>query len=140
MLDSSATLAWVLPGDGSAATDALLEAVGRDGAAVPTQWSLETANVLLIAERRGRITAAERRQALDILMTLPIQIHAQPILATFSSIVDLAAAHDLTVYDASYLDPAISTALPLATLDRALRQAAHRVGLALVMPSAADPS
>ncbi|MFO1025558.1 MAG: type II toxin-antitoxin system VapC family toxin [Acetobacteraceae bacterium] len=140
MLDSSATLAWTLPGDGSAATDALLEAVGRDGAAVPTQWSLETANVLLIAERRGRITAAERRQALDILMALPIQIHAQPILATFSSIVDLAAAHDLTVYDASYLDPAISTALPLATLDRALRQAAHRVGLALVMPSAADPS
>jgi hypothetical protein len=56
VLDSSAALAWVMPGEGDAATEALLDDVASAGAVAPGLWSLETANLLLAAERRGRIT------------------------------------------------------------------------------------
>ncbi|MEA2773245.1 MAG: hypothetical protein QOD93_6207, partial [Acetobacteraceae bacterium] len=74
VVDSSAALAWVLPGEATAATEKLLTAVGEVGALAPGLWPLETANVLWQAERRGRITLAERTQALAILAELPIQI------------------------------------------------------------------
>jgi predicted nucleic acid-binding protein len=44
----------------------------------------------------------------------------------------LAQEHGLSAYDASYLDLAIELGLPLATLDRDLREAAMRVGVLLV--------
>jgi predicted nucleic acid-binding protein len=39
----------------------------------------------------------------------------------------LARAHDLSSYDASYLDLAMKKGLPLATLDQKLRAAAQSV-------------
>jgi predicted nucleic acid-binding protein len=41
----------------------------------------------------------------------------------------LANRHRLTSYDALYLDMALSTGLPLATRDKALRQAATESGV-----------
>ena len=43
----------------------------------------------------------------------------------------LARQRNLTVYDAAYLELAIREALPLATLDRALENAAIAEGVAL---------
>jgi predicted nucleic acid-binding protein len=74
VLDSSAALAWVLAGEATPATEALLGTVGRLGAVGPALWLLETTNVLWLSERRRRITLAERSQALAILSELPIQI------------------------------------------------------------------
>ena len=39
----------------------------------------------------------------------------------------LARAHDLSSYDASYLDLAMKKGLPLATLDKKLKRAAKAV-------------
>jgi hypothetical protein len=52
VLDSAVALAWVLPGEGGSATEALLDEVAAEGAAAPGLWPLETANVLLQAEKR----------------------------------------------------------------------------------------
>jgi predicted nucleic acid-binding protein len=133
-LDSSATLAWVLPGEATAATDALLGTVADNGAIVPALWPIEIANVLLQAERRRRITPAERLQALDILQELPIRVYEQSTIAVFGAAAALADTHGLTVYDACYLELAIRSGLPLGSLDRDLRQAAIRTGVSLALP------
>lgn len=47
-------------------------------------------------------------------------------------VVTLARAHNLTAYDASYLELALRRGLPLASQDRRFRDAARRIGIALV--------
>lgn len=42
--------------------------------------------------------------------------------------LDLARSHDLSAYDAAYLELALRAQLPLATLDKNLRAACHAAG------------
>ena len=58
VLDSSATIAWFMPDEKT--SQELLEHVATDGAVVPSIWPLEIGNALLLAVRRGRITATHR--------------------------------------------------------------------------------
>lgn len=132
VLDSSVALAWVLPGEGGASTEALLDEVVSVGAAVPGLWPLETANVLLAVERRGRITLAERQQALAALKELPIRIDPHTAAHAWGDALHLASSRDLTLYDASYLELALRLGLPLASLDRRLREAPAACGVALL--------
>ncbi len=46
----------------------------------------------------------------------------------------MARTHNLTVYDASYLELASRLGLPLCTLDTQLIQAAPKIGVALWQP------
>ena len=131
VLDSSAALAWVLPDEEGA--DALLDAVAEAGAAVPPLWPFEVANVLLLLERRGRLAPAARAQALRDLRGLPIRIDPESCERTWTDTITLAAAHKLTVYDASYLELAHRLGLPLATLDAELRAAAGACGVPLAI-------
>lgn len=132
VLDSSVALAWVLPGEASTATEALLDEVAADGAAAPGLWPLETANVLLQAERARRITRDERQRSLAALAALPISIDAETAARAFGPTAALAEAQGLTLYDASYLELALRLALPLASLDGKLRQAARASGVELL--------
>jgi predicted nucleic acid-binding protein len=133
VLDSSAALAWILPGEATAATAALLTDIANDGAMAPGLWPLELANVLCMAERRGRISLADRTRAMAILAELPIHIDKQTATAAFGPISALASAWDLTVYDACYLELALRAALPLASLDQRLCQAAASAGVRLIL-------
>jgi predicted nucleic acid-binding protein len=133
VLDSSAALAWVLPGEANPATEALLAAVGELGAVAPGLWPLETANVLWFAERRGRISFAERTQAMAILAELPIQIDERTAALAFGATSAIASGRGLTVYDACYLELALRLGLPLASLDRGLCQAALAAGVKLIV-------
>jgi len=57
----------------------------------------------------------------------------QPRLGhAFDQIPSVARQQNLTAYDAAYIELALRAALPLATLDSRLRQAAGRVGITLV--------
>jgi predicted nucleic acid-binding protein len=132
VLDSSAALAWVLPGEGSETADQLLERIVTEGAVVPGLWPLEIANVLLMAERRGRITISERHQALATLAELPIHIEPSTAARAWTATLALAESHKLTVYDATYLEAAIRLTLPLASYDRNLRQAATACGVTIL--------
>ena len=132
VLDSSVALAWVLPDEGDAAPDALLDDVAGAGAAVPGLWPLETANVLLAAERRGRITLAERQQVLATLAELPIRIDPHSAARAGSDALHLASSRGLTLYDTSYLELALRLGLPLASLDREPRETTAAWGAALL--------
>jgi len=95
----------------------------------PGLWPVEVANIILVAERKSRITQAQRVRALTALAKLPIRIDTETVGRAWNSTFDLALAHGLTVYDAGYLDLSLRSGLPLATLDQALGRAASACGV-----------
>nr|WP_294512388.1 type II toxin-antitoxin system VapC family toxin [uncultured Rhodopila sp.] len=111
----------------------MLTNVAEASAVVPGLWPLEVANVLRVAKRRGRISLANRTQAMAMLGDLPIQIDERRSALAFGPISALAAAWDLTVYDACYLEWALRLGLPLASLDKRLSAAATGAGVKLVL-------
>lgn len=103
--------------------------VTKKGAIVPSLWSLEVGNVLLIAERNKRISSEQRHKALYALTELPVSIDAMTSHHAWLETMELAERHGLTLYDASYLELALRRSLPLATFDKALQKAALSAGV-----------
>jgi len=133
VLDCSATLAFVMPDEGTPDTEKLLESVRRSGAWVPSLWRLEVANSMNAAIRRRRITRAFRDDTLADLLLLDIRIDPQTDRAAWGATLAMADRHGLTLYDAAYLELAVREKLPLATLDAQLRKAAVAEDVTLVM-------
>ena len=131
VIDSSAALSWCFEDEASPGSDALFEQVRDQGAVVPGLWHLEVANVLLQAEKRGRITAADVAIRLELIAELPITTDDETIARAWREILALARAEGLTTYDATYLELAIRRGLPLVTRDEALIAAAKRSGVAV---------
>ena len=128
VLDCSVTMAWVFRDEATNATDRLRDMLGKNRALVPALWPTETANALLAATRRKRIGREEWSRLRMQLNALPIDVDPVSTARTWGPVLDLAAVHDLTVYDATYLELAMRSGFPLATLDRALRIAAQAEG------------
>jgi predicted nucleic acid-binding protein len=72
VIDSSIVPTWCFEDEASAETDMLFERVRDDGAAVPGSWHLELSNVLLQAEKRGRVDAGDLVVRLDLIAELPL--------------------------------------------------------------------
>ncbi len=129
VLDCSITVAWLFEDESTPQTDELLDRLKDSGALVPALWRLELGNVLARAERLNRITAAQIADYLDLLDRSPIVADTETESRAFREILTLARNEDLTTYDAAYLELAVRRRLPLATLDKELIRAAHRVQL-----------
>jgi predicted nucleic acid-binding protein len=128
VIDASVALAWVLPDEQPTAL-AALHHVQNDEGVVPSLWWYEVRNGLIASERRGRVTIEESERALRDLSSLAIAVDANHDGA---AVMALARKHRLTVYDAAYLELALRTGLPLATLDAALAAAARSERVALI--------
>lgn len=87
-----------------------------------------------MAERRKRISGSDVARFLSIIENMPIHIEPQTLTMTIHEILPLARIHRLTTYDASYLGLAMGMGLPIATLDKALRQAARKAKVPLFKP------
>ena len=131
VLDCSVALAWLFQDEAGPNTDQLLKELRDDdrNAIVPNLWRLELGNVLVQAERHGRVTAAQLTTALELVRNLPVTTDAETDGRAFREILNLARATSLTTYDASYLELAMRHGLPLATLDKALIRAARGVAV-----------
>ena len=90
VIDASVALAWCFRDKRTEATASLLERVQTDTAAVPNLWHLEVANVLALAERRGRITPAESTELIALLEMLEIVVDGETLVRAFSRVLDLA--------------------------------------------------
>jgi len=132
VIDSSVALTWCFEDEASPQTDALFERVRDDGAVVPALWHLELANVLLRAEKRGRIATGDVSTRLELIAELPIATDHEMAARAWREIMALARAEGLTAYDAVYLELAIRRGLPLSTKDDALISAAQRIGVAVL--------
>jgi predicted nucleic acid-binding protein len=132
VLDASVALAWIVdhpvPAYAIKISDAMMSG---ERALVPSLWMLEMANGLLMAERRGKLTAADVDHGLsrlEAVIAVGIEVDA-PGVPTIREAFSPARAYKLTAYDAVYLELARREGLPLATLDKGLRAAAAQAGI-----------
>ena len=132
VLDASVALAWCFEDEGSELAGAVLDRLLSSEAVVPHHWTLETANGLLSAERRGRLSGEDVAHFSRMLLDLPIAVDPVTRSAAFNATRRLARAQRLTLYDAAYLELAIRLGLPLATLDTRLGAAARAEGVQLL--------
>jgi predicted nucleic acid-binding protein len=135
VLDGSVALAWCFSDESDPYADAIARRFPDIEAAVPAIWHLEVANALFVGERRGRCDQADTVKWTAYLTSLPITVDDQNGPRTFSGVLPLARAHNLSAYDAAYLELALRRGLPLATLDKRLKAAAASAGVALFDPA-----
>jgi predicted nucleic acid-binding protein len=77
---------------------------------------------MLVNERRGRLDKSKTARALELLKGLPVVIETD---VEEDALMQLARRHQLTAYDAAYLELALRKGHPLATLDSRLATAAR---------------
>lgn len=131
VIDSSISIAWCFPDEQDDYSQSVLDALANKQAFVPHLWHLEVANTLLVGERRKRSSQANTVAWLGFLASLPIAIDEETKLHAFGNTISLAREHNLSAYDAAYLELAMRRGVPLATLDDKLKAAAQAIGVTL---------
>ena len=134
VLDASVALAWVLDNPVPVyALEVRQELFRGKRGLVPALWHLEIANGLAMAERRRDLSVADVEDALkQIEATAASKVETRVDLVPARDALASARAFQLTAYDAIYLELARREGLALATLDKGLREAAKKAGVALL--------
>lgn len=122
VLDNSVAIGWYFEAQATPYTEAVLDAMGIETAYVPALWPLEFTNVLRKAVAGKKMTRKVAESFIADAASLDIRIDTATPSA--SAILRLALAHNLTSYDAAYLDLALRMGLPIAAMDGPLRDAA----------------
>ena len=130
ILDCSVTMAWCFEEEACDYADRVLSSLAHVKALVPELWHLEVSHVLLMAERKQRIQEAQILRFSRLLESLSIDIDHNP--PSLTDLTLIARLHHLTSYDACYLHLALVRGLPLATLDKNLKNAAEKAGVPLL--------
>ena len=139
VLDASIAACWAFQDEQHPDADMALRQIRTEEAVVPCLWWFEVRNILVVNERRQRITMADSAAFLLHLSRLRVRVDRLP---DEGSILRLARTHRLSVYDAAYLELAQREGLALATLDGDLQKAAAGEGVSLLSSggAAAVPS
>ena len=125
VIDASVVAAWAFEEEHANAELAFAQ-VRMEEAFVPALWWYELRNVLVLGERRGRLTEQETVRFLRDVSRLRISLDRTPEEA---AVMTLARHRRLT---AAYLESALRHAAPLATLDETLANAARAEGVAVI--------
>jgi predicted nucleic acid-binding protein len=134
VLDVSVTMVWAFEDETDPYAEAVADSLSHARVFVPSLWHLETANALLVGERRKRLTEAQVAQFMTVLQSFPITMDEETTLHAWQDTLHLARSHGLSVYDATYLELALRRGLPLASLDAQLKAAAGTAGVAEFVP------
>jgi len=124
VIDASAVLTWLLPDEHDERADQLLETIPGHAVFAPAIWPIEVINAVRSAVLRQRVPEAEARLMAEAVGKLHVHLEA-PDPSTLRSIYQLAERHQLSAYDASYLELAVRLSHPLATFDHRLADAAR---------------
>ena len=127
VVDASVAAAWCLRDEeGSALADVVMDRLSDETGIVPGIFWHEMRNVLLVAERRGRIDSDASEHHVNRIRILPLVTdHDQDDARTLA----LARRHALSSYDAAYLETAKRRGATIATLDAKLATAAAAEGI-----------
>ena len=132
VLDCSVVMAWCFEDEADAYADSVLDLLADSEAIVPCIWPLEVANVLLVAERRKRLSEAASLQFAGLLSELPIAIDYESSDRALSEILFLGRQQGLSSYDAAYLELAMREGIALATRDNRLRKVSGKCGVKVI--------
>ena len=127
VIDASVAIAWRLRDrEGTPYSDAVIERIEGEEAVVPDLFWHEVRNVLVGAERRNRIEENTSETHIESMRLLPISTDGNQ---DDGQTTMLARRHNLSAYDAAYLETAKRRGASFATLDSQLRTAATEEGV-----------
>lgn len=134
VLDASVALAWFVDRSIDAYAIRISERLlQNERAVVPPLWRAEVANGFVSAQRRGTLSDPEILLAMERFEALQARsVDYTADVFSVQRIVATARDFRLTASDAEYLETARARNLPLATLDRELKQAAALAGVELL--------
>lgn len=132
VLDCSLAVAWCFSDEATARTTKLLKRMEHEAALIPAWWYLELTNVLVLAEKKGRIDADQVAEFIALVESFQLEVDEQAPRRAFQHLLPLCRAGQLTSHDAVYLDLAMRRQLPVASLDESLRKAAKKHGVKLL--------
>lgn len=126
VIDASVTACWLFDDEDHPLATEAMGRLARETARAPAVWWFEVRNALIVAERRRRVQPVSASRYLSLLSGLPIVLDHDPVE---HELLAIARRHELTVYDAAYLELARRLSAPLATLDGRLARAAAAEGV-----------
>jgi predicted nucleic acid-binding protein len=128
VVDASSTLAWLFaeqePVD-------WLDRLLNGGIVVPALWRLEVVNVVLKKERQRLISEEQGLCFIRALDALDVESVEPPKARTLEELMLFSRPHQLSAYDAVYLELALNRQAALLSLDSNLLAAARRLGVTL---------
>ena len=131
VLDASMALAWIferLDAEEAALANHLLDVFLEHEVWIPPLWYAEVANALLVAERRGVIIQVTTHNFSESLSRFPLKVDDRSGLRHQATVLQLAREHQLSAYDATYLELTLRLEARLATFDRKMTLATRQVG------------
>jgi len=129
VVDNSVVMSWCFKDENSSYADRVLDSLKGAVAVVPSIWPLEVVNVLLVAERKKRLSQSESVRFITLLTKLPIVVEHERQQRMMNHLLSLARTAHLSSYDASYLDLAMRQGLALASKDKGLIAAAREMAV-----------
>jgi predicted nucleic acid-binding protein len=130
VIDASTALAWAFNDDDFA--DRFADQLASERLLAPPIWRLEVVNVILRNERQRLITLEQGNRILAALNAIDVEIVDSQAAQALEQLAAFARPHQLTAYDAAYLDVALKSSATLLTLDQNLKDAAGRLGVSLM--------
>jgi predicted nucleic acid-binding protein len=124
VVDASVAIKWVIEEDGS---EDARQLVSRELLIAPDFLIIECANVLWVAARRGRLTAARAKGALAAIQAVPIQFLSTGNYGSAAHALAFELEHG--VYDSLYLAVALAERAILVTADRGFVSSVARHGV-----------
>jgi len=100
VIDTSVVMSWCFKDEINRYADAILDLLEEATAFAPSIWSLEVGNVLLVAERRKRLSEADSIRFITLLSELPIIVEQEPPERMIHEILALARALNYKIKEA----------------------------------------
>jgi predicted nucleic acid-binding protein len=131
VIDASAAAPWVIVEETTPVHEQLYADVMESSGVfhAPALWIWETSNLLLVAMRRGRLTPDGLDTGLVLFADCPIEFDPAPDRHRRAQVMRLASVHNLSYYDAAYLELSLRLNSQLASSDRSLVTAAKACGI-----------
>ncbi len=128
-VDCSFSSLLFLPNENSSMAVELFKDIAYSTLYVPLLLWHETCNVVYVAMKRKRITAAQPVEIFDILNVLNIETTYEYGFPFAKNVVYLSNLYSISTYDAVYLDLALQKKAALTTFDDNLKAAAIKAGI-----------
>jgi predicted nucleic acid-binding protein len=132
VVDASSVGPLLLRDEAANAVAEVARALSRGECIVPAHWRFEVANMLLIAERTGRVDAETVLADLSDFDKFSVEIDFASLGSAWDRTYELARRHRLTIYDAAYLELSRRLGLILVTLDGPLAGACRTEGIEVI--------
>jgi predicted nucleic acid-binding protein len=138
--DASVALAYLLPDETFPALHQWLihDRLGQGKLWVPSHWWAELTNGLIVAVRRRRIEASVVPTMLATAASWFPEVTWPFDHEDAQKTAHLAQAHQLSLYDAMYLQLALNLSLPIAGFDKKMLHAARALNIPILLAPMKD--